>query len=57
MSFLSPLLQDDLERARRSFVMTTELHLTYLCVPPAQTVAYLDWGRFLNALGTLAVSA
>lgn len=36
--------------------MTTELHLTYLCVPPAQTVAYLDWGRFQNALGTLAVS-
>lgn len=36
--------------------MTTELHLTYLCVPPAQTVAYLDWGRFQNALGTLVVS-
>ncbi|PRW44411.1 helicase and polymerase-containing TEBICHI isoform X1 [Chlorella sorokiniana] len=48
------VLKDDLERARRSFVMTTELHLTYLCVPPAQAVAYLDWGRFQNALGTLA---
>lgn len=35
--------------------MTTELHLTYLCVPASQAVAYLDWGRFQNMLGTLTV--
>jgi hypothetical protein len=47
-------LQDDLARARQSFVMTTELHLTYLCVPITETVG-LDWKRFENMLGTLQV--
>lgn len=49
--------QDDLARARQSFVMTTELHLTYLCVPVGAGVAYLDWARFQNMLGTLTVRA
>jgi hypothetical protein len=47
-------VQDDLARARQSFVMTTELHLTYLCVPITETVG-LDWKRFENMLGTLQV--
>ena len=34
--------------------MTTELHLTYLCVPITETVG-LDWKRFENMLGTLQV--
>lgn len=51
----APAVQDDLERARQSFVMTTELHLTYLCVPITETVAMLDWKRFEAMLGTLTV--
>ena len=53
-----PSLQRDLEKARESFVLTTELHLTYLCVPANQTVAFSDqdaWLRFQNMLGTLTV--
>lgn len=49
------LPQEDLARARQSFVMTTELHLTYLCVPVTETVAVLDWKRFESMLGTLSV--
>lgn len=59
MRFLSPPApswpQDDLSRARQSFVMTTELHLTYLCVPVSSAVAWLDWARFSNMLNTLTV--
>lgn len=32
------MLQADLEKARQSFVMTTELHLTYLCVPVTEAI-------------------
>jgi hypothetical protein len=49
--------QEDLARARQSFVMTTELHLTYLCVPVNEALAFLDWKKFEVMLGTLSVSA
>jgi hypothetical protein len=49
-------VQEDLARARQSFVLTTELHLTYLCVPVNDTVAFLDWKKFEVMLGTLTVS-
>lgn len=32
-------VRSDLARARESFVLTTELHLTYLCVPPTESLA------------------
>lgn len=48
-------MQDDLARARQSFVMTTELHLTYLCVPVTESLAFLDWKKFEVMLGTLSV--
>lgn len=35
--------------------MTTELHLTYLCVPVTETLAQLDWKRFEAMLSTLTV--
>ncbi|KAL4428417.1 hypothetical protein ABPG75_002506 [Micractinium tetrahymenae] len=47
------VLKEDLARARQSFVMTTELHLTYLCVPITETIAQLDWKRFEAMLSTL----
>lgn len=50
-----PAPQADLTRARESFVLTTELHLTYLCVPITDTVAFLDWKKFHAMLGTLNV--
>ncbi len=37
--------------------MTTELHLTYLCVPVTETVSQLDWKRFEAMLSTLTVRA
>ena len=49
-----PRLQEDLERARESFVLTTELHLTYLCVP-ITTVLPMDWKRLARILGHLNV--
>ncbi|EFN55218.1 hypothetical protein CHLNCDRAFT_52598 [Chlorella variabilis] len=48
------VLKDDLARARQSFVMTTELHLTYLCVPVTESLAFLDWKKFEVMLGTLS---
>ncbi len=50
----SKLLQADLERARESFVMTTELHLTYLCVPVMEDITP-DWGRFYEMVRRLQV--
>lgn len=51
----SPRWQEDLARARQSFVMTTELHLTYLCVPLNDLVASLDWKKFDVMLNSLTV--
>lgn len=45
-------MQADLEKARESFVMTTELHLTYLCVPVMEDIAP-DWGRFYETVSRL----
>ena len=53
-----PAAQKDLEKARESFVMTTELHLTYLCVPITESVGLAtvhDWRSFQTMLGTLGV--
>lgn len=40
-------IRDDLARARESFVLTTELHLTYLCVPATEDIQP-DWSRLLK---------
>ena len=48
-------LRNDLERARLSFVLTTELHLTFLCVPVTEALN-VDWMRFCNMMGGLHVS-
>lgn len=49
-------LRRDLERARQSFVLTTELHLTFLCVPVTEALT-VDWMRFCNMMGGLQVGA
>jgi hypothetical protein len=36
-------------------VLTTELHLTYLCVPVTDSIASLDWKKFDVMLNSLTV--
>lgn len=49
-------IKADLERARESFVMTTELHLTYLCVPVMEDITP-DWARFYETIRRLQGAA
>ena len=46
-------IRDDLARARESFVLTTELHLTYLCIPATEDIQP-DWPRLLKMAQTLS---
>lgn len=41
------LIRTDLQRAREQFVMSTELHLTYLVVPANNHDLQPDWKRFV----------
>ena len=50
-------MQADLARARASFVMTTELHLTYLCVPATEEGLAPSWKLLYDIASNLRASS
>lgn len=48
-------IKADLEKARSQFVMTTELHLTYLCVPILEEINIPNYERYFEIVKNIQV--
>eukprot|EP00898_Chlorokybus_atmophyticus_P003722 jgi/Chlat1/4350/Chrsp29S04503 len=47
------LLYDELQKARRNFIMNVDLHLMYIVTPIYTELGHLDWGKYFQIFSTL----